>query len=233
MTLLQQDYVRQGIACDLDYDQGDSATLSVEDATYAYTIDSWEIVGNEESRDALSHPNLLNGIAALGYAPYSVIAVMRSDLASEIPPHAVGAVTVGAFDAGGDLFPFANTIVETFYDLQCRGMTEYRRQQYVLRHKTNVPSRWTTNIADVAVDQIYTTAQLLTEVQDATLWIFPLPPRLVYKISQIPVPTAISGFIWGWLKSASTETTSAHNRVDITTEYALEQFTTNYYDPKP
>lgn len=233
MLALQQAYIAAGVACRLTYEQGDSATLSIDDATYSYTIDSWEIVGNEESRDALAHPNLINGILALGaYNPFSVIAAMRQDLANEVPPHTIpGGSTPGAFDAAGDLFTFAGTVVERFYNLQVNGSSEYRRQQYVLRHKTNVPCRWTTNIADFGIDAIYTTAKLLTEVQNAALWVFPLPPRLAYKISQIPIPTAINNYLWGWLKSASTETTAAHNRVDITTEYTLEQWSTDYYSP--
>lgn len=233
MLALQQSYVLNGAACRLTYEQGDSATLSIDDATYSYTIDSWEIVGNEEARDALTHPNLTNGILALGaYNPSAVITAMRNDLENQNPPHTIpGGSSPGVFDVGGDLSLFAGTIVERFYNYQCNGQTEYRRQQYVLRHKTNVPCRWTVNVADFGIDQIYTTAKLLTEVQNTALWVFPLPPRLAYKISQIPVPTAITNYLWGWLKSASTETTAAHNRVDITTEYTLENWSTDYYAP--
>lgn len=223
MLLLQQDYVRQGIACRLVYEQGDSATLAIDDSTYAYTIDSWEIVGNEESRDALAHPNLVNAIIASGDDPNHVIALMRSNLQNDEDPNVV-------FEPGGDLFG-TTAEVEFFYNLQIKGSTEYRRQQYVLRHKTNVPCRYTVNIADFGIDQIYTTAQLLTEVQNVALWVFPLPSRMAYKIANIPIPTPQSRYLWGWLKSASTETTAAHNRVDITTEYTLEQWSTDYYAP--
>lgn len=222
MLALQQDYVRLGIQCRLTYEQGDTATLAVEDATYAYTIDSWEIVGNEESRDALSHPTLWNEIEALGADVPTIIALMRSHLNSEDPPSV-------PFGTGGDLATYANTGVEVFYNLQLRGSTEYRRQQYVLRHKTNAPARWTVNIADFGIDQIYNTSQLLAEVQSSALWVFPLPVRMAYKLSNIPAPAPQVGYLWGWLKSASTETTSAHNRIDIQTEYTLEQWSLDYY----
>jgi len=224
MLFLQQDFVKNGISCRLVYQQGDTATLEVDDSTQANLIDVWELVGNEESRDGLSHPTVL-GIIPLSITE-ATIGQMRSDLeANETTASVYNALLAASYPA--DL---AATLAR-FYSLQQRGSGEYRRQQYVLRHTTNTPNRWNSNVSDVGVDAIYTTAQLISEISNGALWVFPCPGRLQYKISNIPVPSAQAGYLWGWLKGASTETTGANNRVNICTEYSLEQWSTDYYVP--
>lgn len=221
MQGLQADYVRNGIACRIHYEK-DTATLDVEDSTQANPIDIWQIIGNEEQRDALSHPELLDILTddqisdvrnELGFVP----ATTPNDLLNMLV-----ATGLDATDAA---------TVARFYALQRRGQTDYRRQQYVLRHTTNAPSGYAVNVADVGVDHIYTVAQLLTEVQNSNLWVVPLPNRLAFKISNIPVPIAQPNYLWGWLKGASTETSAANNRIEIQTEYVLEQWSTDYYQP--
>lgn len=225
MLALQAQYVAAGIAHRMR-EQFDVFTLEAEDATQAYTIDTWQVVGNEESRDGFSHPKLINGITAASDDPDTIVAAMRQHLEN-------GESTTQAFDdPDSDLF-LAPGIARKFYSLAVRGSDQYRHGQYVLRHTTNAPNRWSVNISDAGIDQIYTPSQLLTEVQDTSQWFFPLPGRLAYKISAIPVPTFQTDYLWGWLKGASTETTAANNRVDITTEYILEQWpSTTYYEPK-
>jgi hypothetical protein len=228
MELLAQSYANQGMPLSLKLNQGDSASLEVEDPTQSFTIDTWEIVGNEESRDGLGHPTLINSLVG-GFVVDDVIEAMRRNLNANVKPSDV-------FSSSGDLFG-AGPVVQLFYSLQVRGSTEYRHGQYVLRHKTNVPNRWNINIADIGIDTIYTTAQLLSETTDASLWIFPLPGRLQYKLGRIASDAIASNpgaanYQWGWLKSASTETTAANNRVDISTEYTFELWTTGYYPPR-
>ena len=70
---------------------------------------------------------------------------------------------------------------------------------------------------------------LIAETTNAGSWVFPLPGRMAYKISNLAAPIVISGYLWGWRKLPSTETTAAGNRIDITTEYWLEQWSTFIY----
>jgi len=114
--------------------------------------------------------------------------------------------------------------LKNVYNLVLRGSDVYPYSQYVLRHTTNVGNGYNSNIADVNVDCVYTSSQLLSEVQNAGLWIFPLPGELQYFIQHIPAPAAQSGYLWGWLKRSATRTTAPFNRVDLTTEYWLEQW---------
>jgi hypothetical protein len=223
MLAVQQDYVRAGIACEISISKGVS-TMTVEDATQQYVIDSWQVVGNEEKIDGFSHPTILEILGSID-SDYDNYASLRNALESNQKPSDLYNDLVN----GGFSDDDAQTVV-AFYSLQQRGSTDYRRGQYVLKHTTNVPNRWGVNISDFGVDQIYSPAQLLTEVRDTRLWILPLPPRLVYKLGVIPPLGPQDGYEWGWLKGASTETTAANNRVDITTEYMAELWSLYYYD---
>ncbi len=114
--------------------------------------------------------------------------------------------------------------------LLMRGATHTPESQYVVKHTVNISQNFTTNIADAHVGQIYTTAQLLTEITDGSLWTYPLPPRLVTKINAIETPAARTNYTIGWRKLAATETTSAENRIEISTEYWFGQwFTATVY----
>jgi len=221
MQILQQAYANDGIACRLVYRMGGNASLDVDDSTMSYTIDTWQILGNEESRDGLSHPGLAYALA--GFDVGKVIAYMRKALAED-------KCSTDAFATGQPLNGTPAAAVR-FYDLQTRGSTDYRHGQYVLRHTTNAPNRWGVNVADFGIDQIYTSGQLLTEAQNSAAWIYPLPGRLAYKIGAIPTPYYRANYLWGWLKSASIETTGSNNRVDIATEYCLDQWSTDYNYP--
>ena len=223
MLALQNGYINLGIASRLTFNQGDTAEIEADDSTQSYLIDTWQILGNEESRDGLSHPALISALLAASVVPENVIASARQHIENNDDP-------VALFAVGGDFYG-SPAALKRFYNLQVRGSTEYRHAQYVLRHTTNAPCRWRTNIADVGIDKIYTTSELLTETQDAGLWVYPMPGRLAYKISAIPAPASQAAYLWGWLKGGSTETTSSNNRIDITTEYVLEQWSTDYYLP--
>ena len=226
MTALQQDYVNAGIACRLAYRQGGMSTLDIEDATQSYTIDVWEIESNGLTVDIFSHPN------ALSNATPDQIAAIRAYLEQQSTPDVAFADNgAGAGSKGVDLTPLAGGVIQRFYSLNQRGSTDYRRSHYILKHTTNAPARWTQNVSDNGVDAIYTPAQLLSEVSNAGLWIFPIPDRLYYKINNIPIPAPQANYQWGWLKSGSTETTAANNRVNIVTQYELEQWSTDLYIP--
>lgn len=206
------DYVNAGIACRLTYHHG-IASLDVEDSSQAFTVDTWEIVGNDLSIDIFSNPKI-NGL-----------------ISDEQMAAILGFLTEDATPAEAFADPAltsASAIVRRYYSMHQRGTTDYRRAQYVLRHTTNAPSRWNSNVSDVGVEKIYTTAQLLSETQNSGLWIYPMPGRLGYKVANIPTLSA-ANYQWGWLKAPSTETTTANNRINITTEYCLELWSTDLY----
>lgn len=229
-----EDCANAGMACDCTFEK-DIAILEVSDSTSEYTIDSWEIHANEEVRDLFSHPDIVQAMGdTIGYGQPSTDAftaireaLAASDTVAQLAALPALAGTEAIFD-----------FITEFYQLYQQGTTGFRRQQYVLKHKTNVSNRWSVNIADYGIDQIYSPAQLISEVTNPSLWIFPMPGRLVYKLLNIPIPVDASfiesaNYQWGWLKSGSTEITEGLNRVNIETDYVLELWNLDIYPSYP
>jgi hypothetical protein len=182
------------------------------------SCDTWQILANETQKDVREFP----GFQAMEASyPGTIGYVVRDvDLYNAGSAPGTPAPDGGAAPQSGYLF-----------ELLMRGATHFALGQYVLRHTTNVSNLYGANIADVNVEQCYTTAQLLAEVQNSSLWFFPMPGRLAYKLQNIPTPTAQTHYQWGWRKLPSPETTTANNRVEITTEYWLEQWHIYLYPP--
>lgn len=219
MQALFYDAIQSGIAGQITY-ENDKASLQTTDSTQQTTLDTWQIVGNEDSPDILTHPTIL----AFNLDSKDTATMRRACSDDNVIKWDDVYAKMNDTDNGDAL--------KKFFDLYKRGSQQYRKAQYVIRHSTNCPSRNLPNIADVGIETIYTFARLLSEVQSSALWLFPMPANLVYQISNIPVPTGRDGYRFGWLKSPPTKTTSANNRIDITTEYTLELWSlTLYPDP--
>lgn len=226
---LSNQYTAQGIACRLRYSNEDGmTTLEVVDSTEEFTLDTWNLDGDEERVDLFSLPTMLSLFN--GTDNFSTL---RGDVENNTPTSQV----VAAVQAAGFSSPQAN-FVGRIYSLYLAGTTEFRNDAYgtgyVLKHSTNVSNRWTVNVADSNVGEIYSPAELLTEVSSATLWINPLPPRLQYKLSIIAsiaqsLFPALPNYAWGWLKSRSNESTAANNRVNIQTNYTFALWSTDIY----
>lgn len=184
------------------------------------SCDNWQILGNEIQRDVKMEP----GFVAMENAyPGTIGYVVRDvDLYNQGLPPGTPAPDPGTLPASAALF-----------QLLIHGHTHKAYSQYVLRHSTNVSNAYAANIADVNIEFIYTPGQLIVEASNATLWNFPLPGRLQFKIQNIAAPTAVPNYLWGWRKLASTETTTANNRIEISTEYWLEQWSTLLYPTVP
>jgi hypothetical protein len=175
------------------------------------TTDTWQIMANEIQKDVKEHPTFLAMEELFpGTIGYVVRDVDRYNqgLGPDTPAPPPGAAATAAL----------------LFGLLVRGTTHYALSQYVLRHTTNVSNQYAANVADTNIERTYTTAQLLAEAQNVNSWAYPLPGRMTYKITNIAAPALHSGYLWGWRKLASTETTSANMRIEITTEYWLEQW---------
>jgi hypothetical protein len=180
--------------------------------------DTWQILANEIQKDIKEFPGFQAMEAAypntIGYVVRDV-ALYNQGLAPGTPAPNVAAMPQSGYLA----------------ELLVRGATHFALGQYVLRHTTNVGNQYSANIADANIERCYTTAQLLGEVQNSSLWTFPLPGRLAYKLQNITAPPAQTHYQWGWRKLPSPETTTSNNRVEITTEYWLELWHTFLYPP--
>lgn len=185
-------------------------------------VDTWQLLANEDHRSVKEHPYFL---------------LMEYDYQAANP----GQSAIGQVVSDLDAWNRGEDIDTTFYtdwpaaaqllQLLLRGATHYAIGQYCLRHTTNVSNVYDGNIADFGVECVYTTSQLISEIADIFSWAFPCPGRLIYKISNIPAPDPVDGYLWGWRKLPSTETSAADCRVDISTEYQLGQWSTVLYAP--
>lgn len=242
LSALAQQYAAAGIACRLILEK-DKGSIEAHDATQQYTLDTWQIVGNDESRDVLSHPTVLR-ICSDDQVAYIRYSINSLDTTKPVAGQIAKIFTDPGWIAPTLSAPDQATMAR-FVGLVLRGSTDYRHAQYVLRHTTNAPNRWPSgsqgnwpaNIAIRNVERLYTTSQLISEVVNAQ-WILPLPGEMQYTIQQITSVAPIgvqpnitpTGYLWSWLKSPSSTTTAANNRVEIATEYTLELWSTDDYE---
>lgn len=226
MYSLYLDYVRQGIACRLSYELSGRASLEIIDSTQEWVLDSWEFDGDSENVAWLLNPKQFGSWTNVTAAAKAV-AKINDYLESNTDRDT-------AFKDAA-LSPFVNTTTWLQYPFAQMGATSYDNAGegigYVLKHSTNVSNQYTVNIADFNVGEIYTPAQLLSEVSDSGLWINPLSLRGQYKIATLPTPPFRQNWLVGWMKGRSTETTAANNRVDIVTNYRYGQWSLALYNP--
>ncbi len=236
---------RNGFEYDWRTDHGIHSLMAV-DTSGANTIDVWEIALNKLSPSSLKNPLNIRALMAEGSSRADAEAILE-DIAN-IEAGQETSVTInntpiiidtydGLYTLLGDAgHPSGQRLMRRIRT----GSDAYYFSGYVLRHTTNVGNRYRRNISDIGVDHIYYTADLLTEARDPNLWVFPLPGRLQYKVQAIEddwfnrftlngAPTIPSNYVLGWLKGGSTETTTANNRVNITTEYEFFAWSSDEY----
>ncbi len=220
MVAMAYDYIRNGCSVDI-VEEFDKASLVVTDGTNQFTLDTWEIIGNDLTLDIFGIPSLTV------FATGNQIASIR-DFVTNFPVGTIADVIQNFLDTA--IFAAwtfdQKSLAYQLILLYIRGTTDYPYAQYTVRHTTNASNRWQVNISDFGANSCYTPAQAMTEFQDSSLWAIPMPGRLVYKLSQIPVPEFRSFYQWGYRKLPSTEGTAANNRISIVTEYQLYQWST-------
>jgi len=230
MNGLSNYFTQLGMKADFRWDAG-IATLAITDPTQNVLIDRWELGVDEEKPSIWENPIFQALINTQGSADAAIILAKMKN-AGEGNIAWADLITDAEFEAaaGGMSEPQQNQL-EDYLDYYLSGITNFLRGKYRLRLTMNAPARWGANIADFNVEKIYTIAQLLSEVTSRSLWILPLPAYLNWKIQNYVAPdlTATPEYIWGALKTRSGASTAANNRVDITTEYLIDAWTTWLY----
>ena len=145
--------------------------------------------------------------------------------------NALGVGFYGTFTSDGN-FTSANMVkLRQYFDAYQLGVTNFMRGKYKLRHTSNIPARWNVSVADFNVEKIYTISQLIAECTDSG-FIYPLPNYLSYKILNFE-PDAVAPwtpyYIWGALKEKSDAQTAVNNRIELVTEYLIDNINTNLY----
>lgn len=198
-------------------------------------VDSWQIVANNTSPALDFNPVVYSGILSEVGSDTAVrdrLNLLRESARGNIVKVGTTAYTTAEFRAY--LIAQSDPYCARILDYLIGDVNSYASADYVLRHTTNVSNRWNSNVSDAYVLRVYSTAELLSEVQDSGLWVYPLPGRLAYKINALS-SSLIADYgsrtyqAWGWLKQPSTESTAANNRVDINTEYWFQRWSTDFY----
>lgn len=144
---------------------------------------------------------------------------------------ALGYTFYGTYSQIGN-FTSANMVkLKQYFTAYQLGVTNFMRGKYKLRHTSNIPARWNVSVADFNVEKIYTISQLIAECTSSS-FIYPLPNYLSYKILNF-VPDNVAAwtpyYTWGALKEKSDAQTAVNNRIELTTEYLIDNINTNLY----
>ncbi len=225
---LRNAFCQAGVSNDFDIEHG-KYILRTQDTRGQYFLDTWQLQQNELQVSSLKNPrhfkhptdSRLDGAVPISDNALEDIAAMMNG---------TGAGTLDQLKEA--LAAAGETAALRLLERMQRGETHFARSGCVLRHTTNCPAEaqgW--NVADTWVDCIYSFDELLAECSDASLWVKPIPTRLAVKLNTLSADLgpAATNYQWGWLKRASTESTAADNRVDISTEYWLDEWSLDVY----
>ena len=181
------------------------------------------------------------GVTGLNYTSEQIISAMKQSLEAANDPFSAWKAFLGRMDGklkdangvdipstvlktGINIFGTSPNLKNFFTDLAF-GRTHYLHGRYVVRHTTLAPSTYGANVADFNVEKIYSIAGLISECQNGSLWILPMPGYLAYKIANYPVPSPtdmLPNYMFGALKMRSDATLAARNRIEIKTEYIID-----------
>lgn len=184
-----------------------SATITSGQAGFPELVqDHWQLLANEVQKDLREHPAVL----ALEASSPGILALILK--------------AVDDFNNGKTTTPsFPDGEANTVFDLMKKGQTHFAVGQYVLRWTTNVSFNSTVYRGEGNREMLYSTSQVISES---------LPPTAITSaMTSISAPTFVSGYFWSWRRLPSTRTTVAQNRVEVSTEYWLDQWSTYIYSP--
>ena len=103
------------------------------------------------------------------------------------------------------------------------GQASYAIGQYVLRRTFSISNFYSGTLPDEAYSECL--------ISMAAVASFDMPTPIRWRLSTIPVVTPHAGYGWGWRQLPSQMTTNAQNRVDVTTEWWLDEWDTKLYPP--
>lgn len=220
--------IENGISARARFERG-ACKITICDSTQTYSIDSWSIGSNDDQLSVFLNPNIINDLNANVVGGYDVAVPLLQQALSNTPPDFP---KIGVAGTPWVNYP-NNGATLLLWPALVGGTTDFRNSAsalgYVIRHRTNISNRSLVNIADFGTGQIYTMAQLLSEVSSTLLWNNPCPPNLLYFIANFAVPPAVTNTTVGFFKDRSNRETAANNRIDIITEYTYVQANNSLY----
>jgi hypothetical protein len=176
---------------------------------------NWQLLGNEVQKSIFESGICLAGLAAFP----SLIADINKGF---------GLVQSG--DSAGET-TFRNTLnssEQPYYDALVgflkRGQTHFAQGQYVLKRSLTISNFFNGTLpGDGNVEALLGMGTVLN---------LGMPQVIATKLNSIPIPAAHSGYAWSWRQLPSQMVTTAQNRVEVSTEWWFEEWSTLLYgDP--
>jgi hypothetical protein len=118
-------------------------------------------------------------------------------------------------DSASTAIPAETDQFNIVINLLKRGLTHYSIGQYVAKRTITI--------------SLFYNGSLPGEDGVNTIGGVDAPGIIGTKIASIPTPSTAPGFTWGWRQLPSTMTTTAHNRVEVATEWWLGFWPTALY----
>lgn len=186
---------------------GDAGQASVGDSAQA----NWQLLGNIVQRSIYKSPFAM----AIEAGDPGALAFIRSTYSTLIEEDAESAQTAVNALPAGDIKVMLNYLLQ--------GTTHFDVCQPVLKYSGSISNFYLGDVAtsDTAMLNIWLTADLLSA--------FAIPPFESRRISQFVAPAAVPRYQWGWLQLGTTLTTDAQNRKSVSTEWVLDQWSTDFY----
>lgn len=173
--------------------------------------DSWQLQANEIHKDIKEFEQT---VSMENTEPGSLAKVLTA-----VDGYNSGDSTIPTFsdisDAG------ARAIAVALFAYMIHGGTHFARGQYVFRWVTHVSYNSSNYRVEGTNELLYSTSQVLSEANP--------PAGIAGQMTSIAAPSSVTGYYWSWRRIPSTRSTVAGNRIEISTEYVLDQWSTFVY----
>jgi len=191
---------------------------SVIDGSIEVPVNVWELLGQDLEHDAWLHPKS-NRITDTDYGK-----ILRAieEIKDRKP--------VSVYPSG----PEANSMLAL---LKKAGNVAFVQSQFVLRKTQTVTSTFQFDMSMAGLDQIWTTARLVAAepLMNSNILraVNNIPnQQVMYRVDTGPESGNLvvdGNWLWGWLKKSPTITQEANNRIKLTQEFWLENWSTYLY----
>lgn len=188
-----------------------------ETGTAERPVGSWSLVGNQSTKDIFEHPRF----KALSDDAKKILKFLRNGDFDDDPlfsdRSASDQATLGTFGA-------------LFYDLVFNQQFSYAIAQYVLKHNYTTSLAYSSALSAGNILSLYSKSQLIAECTNPNI-VFddPLPLMIEAEINNISEPASQNGYTWAWLKQPPTVSYEADDRISVSVEYWLEQWSDVLY----
>ena len=195
-------------------------------------VHTWQLEGSRSEQSIWQHPK------AQALKVYDPSAQAKLQALIETYPGTItspfdltmlpGGINALAVKIGSGTNTTANQYaIDLFWQI-VRGNDHFGYAHYILHHSFIVPFQYASAVSTANVMQIYTTAQLLSEVGTMDSG---FPTGTTSAINAIVAPMANPDrFMWGWLKSPANDNTLPNYRREISQYYELAMWSLFDYD---